>query len=131
MSIPFCKKIKSFFIFLSTAKVDLFSLPSLLQQGLTLSEIGQNALYKRIEGGTVVMVADVRKLVNNDIINCLFGVHHDAIRKAKAVFAATAPESLLRRCDLDRCRCYPHQKGIMVYLERDELLRSLIKLFHL
>ena len=50
--------------------------------------VGEILRDQRVEGGGVVVVADVRKLMDDDIVDGLGRIEHKPPGKADAVFAA-------------------------------------------
>lgn len=59
-----------------------------LQQLYPLAPVGHVALNERVERGGVVVVADVRELVDDDIVDGFARILHQPPGKADAVFAA-------------------------------------------
>ena len=65
----------------------------IFQEFLSLTVVRHEALHFCPECGGVVMVADMRKLVYNDIVDGCVGVEHKAARKADGILAGARAAS--------------------------------------
>ena len=95
---------------------------SFFQEFLSLTVVRHEALHFCPECGGVVMVADMRKLVYNDIVNGCVRVEHKAARKADGILAGARAEARLCPGDGDSCGCNAHDSRIIFNLLRKNLL---------